>query len=95
MKYSLVNVKVSGCDRRWTLDRIQKYADHFSTRKFSSVDFIRLNPDRLDMYAINVYDTHGVLAYQKAFTSLDRMIGYIIGSVEHMHTSHIIKELHS
>jgi len=90
------NVKITGSNRRYVLDQIQKFADRFSDRKFSSIELVNLYTGRAneDVHAINAYDVQGTLVSQKEFKSQDLMVGYILGANAHMSSTHVIKELH-
>lgn len=94
MKLNIINTKVSGSNRRFVLDQIQKYADRFTDRKFGAIEIISLYECK-GVHAINAYDVHGNLAYQKQFNSLDMLIGYVLGANAHMTKTHIIKDLES
>ena len=91
MKLNIINLKVTGPNRRWVLDQLQKYADRFADRKFSAVEIGKQNQN--SDHSISVYDTNGSLAYQKPFDSKDLMVGYILGANAHMSAQYIIKEL--
>lgn len=93
MKLKFINTKISGSNRRFILDQIQQYADRFADRKFSAIDIVNLYDGPKGCHAVNVYDTHGNLAFQKIFNSLDMLVGYVLGANTHMSKTHVIKEL--
>jgi len=85
------NVKISGPNRRYVLDQLQEYADHFSDRRVSSVELIKVDGREC---AINVYDVHGRLDQQRVFDSQDLMVGFILGANQYLDAHQVIKELH-
>lgn len=91
MKLIITNVKITGSNRRYVLDQIQKYADRFSDRIFSSVEIMPIYSDTT--HALIAYDVQGTAAQTKVFDSRDMMIGYILGANAHMTKTHVIKEL--
>jgi len=92
MKLNILNLKITGANRRFVLDQLQKYADRFADRKFSSVELTPVYGD--GTCAIHAYDVEGRAAQTKVFDSKDMLIGYILGANAHMGTHQIIKELH-
>ena len=91
MLLTITNVKVTGPNRRYVLDQLQKYADRFSDRKFSSVELSPLYGD--GTHIIDAYDVQGAVIMSKTFDSKDMMIGYILGANAHMAPHHVIKNL--
>ena len=92
MKMTISNMKITGSNRQYILNKMQNFADLCSAKKFSEVQIGRPYEQG---FSISLISHNGQSDNQAYFESKEYMIGYIVGYViaAENQLNHTIKEL--